>query len=265
MRRSTRFAVFFVALLPVCLSNQGQQDAVVISVDAAHAGAALSPSMFGIFFEDINFGADGGLYPELVKNRSFEFQEPLTGWHEVLGFSSKGIDRPKGELDIRTEDPLNPLNPHYLRVRVYEPGYGFRNSGFRGIGVESGAQYRFSAFARSGGPQSIRATITDGNGRELGSGKLEGFDDQWKRYETVIQTNATEQHAQLNLFVDGVGQLDLDMVSLFPVDTWKRRQNGLRKDLVQLLSDLHPGFLRFPGGHGRRHCAKANRYQSMER
>ena len=248
MRRSTRFAVFFVALLPVCLSNQGQQDAVVISVDAAHAGAALSPSMFGIFFEDINFGADGGLYPELVKNRSFEFQEPLTGWHEVLGFSSKGIDRPKGELDIRTEDPLNPRNPHYLRVRVYEPGYGFRNSGFRGIGVESGAQYRFSAFARSGGPQSIRATITDGNGRELGSGKLEGFDDQWKRYETVIQTNATEQHAQLNLFVDGVGQLDLDMVSLFPVDTWKRRQNGLRKDLVQLLSDLHPGFLRFPGG-----------------
>ena len=248
MSKGTWFAVFFVALLPVCLSSQGQQDAAVISVDAAHAGAALSPSMFGIFFEDINFGADGGLYPELVKNRSFEFQEPLTGWHEVLGFSSKGLDRPKGELDIRTEDPLNQLNPHYLRVRVYEPGYGFRNSGFRGMGVESGAEYRFSAYVRSGGPKSIRATVTDGSGREVGSGKLEGFDDHWKRYETVIRTNATEQHAQLNLFVDGVGHLDLDMVSLFPVDTWKHRQNGLRKDLVRLLSDLHPGFLRFPGG-----------------
>jgi len=248
MRRSTWIAVFFVALLPVCLSTQGQQDVAVISVDATHVGAALSPSMFGIFFEDINFGADGGLYPELVKNRSFEFQEPLTGWHEVLGFSSKGLDSPKGELGIRTEDPLNQLNPHYLRVRVYEPGYGFRNSGFRGIGVGIGAEYRFSAYVRGGGPKAIRATLTDGSGREIGIGKLEGFDEHWRRYETVIRTNATEQHAQLNLFIDGVGHLDLDMVSLFPVDTWKHRQNGLRRDLVQLLSDLHPGFLRFPGG-----------------
>ncbi len=248
MNKSKWFAVFFVALLPVCLSSQGQQDAAVISVDAAHPGAALSPSMFGIFFEDINFGADGGLYPELVKNRSFEFQEPLTGWHEILGFSGKGFDPPKGELSIHTEDPLNQLNPHYLRVRVYESGYGFRNTGFRGIGVESGAEYRFSAYVRSGGPKSIRATITDGSGRELGSGKLEGFDDHWKRYETIIRASATEQHAQLNVFVDGIGNLDLDMVSLFPVDTWKHRPNGLRKDLVQLLSDMHPGFLRFPGG-----------------
>jgi alpha-N-arabinofuranosidase len=248
MSKSKWFAVLFFALLPVCLSSQGQQDAAVISVDAAHAGAALSPSMFGIFFEDINFGADGGLYPELVKNRSFEFQEPLAGWHEILGFSSKGFDPPKGELTIHTENPLNQLNPHYLRVRVYETGYGFRNSGFRGIGVESGAEYRFSAYVRSGGPKSIRATITDGSGRELGSGKLEGFDDHWKRYETIIHTNITEQHAQLNVFVDGIGNLDLDMVSLFPVDSWKHRPNGLRKDLVQLLSDMHPGFLRFPGG-----------------
>jgi alpha-N-arabinofuranosidase len=81
-----------------------------------HPGAAINPAMFGIFFEDINFGADGGLYPELVKNRSFEFQEPLTGWHEVLGFGPKGIDSPKGELGIHTESPLNPSNPHYLHV-----------------------------------------------------------------------------------------------------------------------------------------------------
>jgi alpha-L-arabinofuranosidase len=248
MSKNKWFAIFFIALLPVCLSSQGQHDTAVISVDAAHAGAALSPTMFGIFFEDINFGADGGLYPELVKNRSFEFQEPLTGWHEILGFSTKGFDPPKGELAVHTEDPLNQLNPHYLRVRVYESGYGFRNTGFRGIGVESSAEYRFSAYVRSGGPKSIRATITDASGRELGSGKLEGFDDHWKRYETVIRATATEQHAQLNIFVDGVGNLDLDMVSLFPVDTWKHRPNGLRKDLVQLLSDMHPGFLRFPGG-----------------
>ncbi len=160
-------------------------------MDAAHPGAAISPSMFGIFFEDINFGADGGLYPELVKNRSFEFQQPLTGWHEVLGFSGKGLDRPKGELGIRTEEPLNETNPHYLRVRVYEPGYGFYNSGFRGMGVESGAEYRFSVFVRSDGPKAIRAVLLDGSGHEIGSGKLEGFDRGWKKYETVIRANAT--------------------------------------------------------------------------
>ena len=248
MRKRTWFAISALTFLPVGLSCQSQQDPVVISVDAAHPGAAISPSMFGIFFEDINFAADGGLYPELVKNRSFEFSEPLTGWHEVLGFSKKGLDPPKGELSVRTENPLNPSNPHYLKVRAYETGYGFWNSGFRGIGVESGAEYRFSAYVRSGGPKAIRFTLTDGSGHEVGSGKLEGFDDHWKRYETVVRTTATVQHAQLNIFVDETGQVDLDMVSLFPVDTWKQRPNGLRKDIVQLLYDLHPGFLRFPGG-----------------
>jgi len=248
MRRETRLAVLILAFFPVLLISQDRQDSAVISVDAAHPGAPISPSMFGIFFEDINFAADGGLYPELVKNRSFEFPEALTGWHEVLGYSSKGLDRPKGELDVHTEDPLNQSNPHYLRVRVYEPGYGFWNSGFRGIGVENGAEYRFSAYVRSDGPKAIRATLTDGSGRVVGSGQLEGFDSHWKHYETVIRTDSTVPHGQLNLFVDQVGHLDLDMVSLFPVDTWNHRPNGLRKDLVQLLYDLHPGFLRFPGG-----------------
>jgi alpha-N-arabinofuranosidase len=248
MRRIIWFAVLSLALFPVRLFSQVQQNPVVIAVDAAHPGAPISSTMFGIFFEDINFAADGGLYPELVKNRSFEFQEPLTGWHEVRGFSSKGLDTPKGEMGVHTEGPLNQSNSHYLRVRVYESGYSFYNTGFRGIGVENGGEYRFSAYVRSGGPKSIRATITDESGHELGSGKLEGFDGNWKHYETVIRANTTEQHARLNLIVDEKGSLDLDMVSLFPVDTWKNRQNGLRKDLVQLLYDLHPGFLRFPGG-----------------
>ena len=248
MRITTWFAILAAAACPLGPLSQAQQSATVISVDAAHPGAAISPQMFGIFFEDINFAADGGLYPELVKNRSFEFQEPLTGWHEIMGFSDKGLDRPKGELGIHTEAPLNPMNPHYLRARVYEPGYGFYNTGYRGIGVSSGAEYRFSAYLRSSGPKSIRATLTDDEGHEIGSGKLEGFDGSWKRYETVIRANSTVQHARLNLFLDDTGSVDLDMVSLFPVDTWKNRPNGLRKDLVQLLYDMHPGFVRFPGG-----------------
>ena len=245
MRRKLWLVALCIAFLPVSIIGQ---DAAVISIDASHPGAAISPSMFGIFFEDINFGADGGLYPELVKNRSFEFQEPMTGWHEVLGYSGKGLDTPKGELGVHSEDALNPTNPHYLRVRVYEPGYAFYNTGFRGMGIEEGAEYRFSAYVRSRGPQAVRATVTDESGKELGSGKLEGFDGQWKRYETVIRMNTTAEHARLNLMVDEKGSLDLDMVSLFPVDTWKHRPNGLRKDLVQLLYDMHPGFLRFPGG-----------------
>ena len=205
MRKTTQFGVLWFALVQACLFSQGNQDVAVISVDIAHPGAAISPSMFGIFFEDINFGADGGLYPELVKNRSFEFQDPMTGWHEVLGFGAKGLDSPKGELGVHNEDPLNQSNPHYLRVRVYEPGYAFYNTGFRGMGIENGAEYKFSAQVRSSGPRAIRATITDEGGRTLGGGTLAGFDQHWKRYETVIRMNATAQHARL---IDGNNSVD---------------------------------------------------------
>ena len=239
--------LLFLALFPLGHTDN-QQGPAVINVDVAHPGASISPQMFGIFFEDINFAADGGLYPELVKNRSFEFDKPLTGWHEIMGISAKGIETSKGELSVRTDEPLNDTNPHYLRAKVYESGYGFWNSGFRGIGLESGSEYRFSAYVRSEGGKSVRATLTDPSGREIASGKLEGFNGKWQRYETVIRANATVQKAQMNLFVDGQGHVDLDMVSLFPVDTFNHRPNGLRKDLGELLKDLHPGFIRFPGG-----------------
>jgi alpha-N-arabinofuranosidase len=257
MRLKIHLAILLLAFLPSSLPGQDRGGAAVISVDAAHPGAQISPSMFGIFFEDINFAADGGLYPELVKNRSFEFSEPLTGWHEILGYApGKGLDPPKGEFAVRSDDPLNPSNPHYLRVRAYNSGYGFYNTGYRGIGVRRGAEYRFSAYVRAQGSQagssngsmSLRATLTDPAGRIVGTGKLENFDGTWKRYEVIVKADATADRAQLNLYLDEPGQLDLDMVSLFPVDTWKGRSNGLRKDLVQLLYDMHPGFLRFPGG-----------------
>ena len=238
-----------VVVVSVGLVVRGQQKVSRIVVDGAHPGAAISPSMFGIFFEDINFAADGGLYPELVKNRSFEFNEPLAAWHDIMVVDTKGIAPGKGELRIRTDQPLNASNPHYLRVKVYEPGYGFYNTGFRGMGVESGKEYRFSAYARSGDVKAVRVTLTDEAGHKIASGKLDGFGPgAWKRHETVLRANATADKARLNLFVDEKGSVDLDMVSLYPVDTWKGRPNGLRKDLVQLLADMHPGFIRFPGG-----------------
>ena len=237
-----------LALIPLTVVSQESKNPVVINVDVAHPGAAISPQMFGVFFEDINFAADGGLYPELVKNRSFEFDEPLAGWHEIMNIGPQGISASKGQMTVHAENPLNAMNPHYLRARAYEAGYGFYNTGFRGMGITSGAEYRFSAYVRSEGPKTIRAQVVDESGHELASGKLEGFDGNWKRYETVIRANATTQHARLNVFVDEPGSVDLDMVSLFPVDTWNHRANGLRKDIVQLLYDMHPGFIRFPGG-----------------
>lgn len=113
------FATLALALLRVSPAIPGQQHSTVISVDAAHPGASISPAMFGIFFEDINFGADGGLYPERIKNRSFEFDQPLAGWHAILPINTQGeLDSTRGELDLRTDEPLNASNPHYLRLRA---------------------------------------------------------------------------------------------------------------------------------------------------
>ena len=241
----------------------------VLTVDLAHPGAQISPHQFGIFFEDINFAADGGLYPELIKNRSFEFAQPLAAWHEILPITAThdGIENPRGEMSVQTAAPIAPTNPTYLRLRDYASDYGIYNTGFRGMGIESGAEYRFSAWIRipqntinpqtgktdsthsaAGHPQEIRATITDENNHEIASGNLEHFTSQWAHYETILHSSATSQKARINLFLDQPGTIDLDMVSLFPTDTWKHRPNGLRKDLVQLLADMHPGFIRFPGG-----------------
>ncbi len=248
MNLKSALVILFVCAMGVGFARKGQQGATVISVDAAHPGAAISPSMFGIFFEDINFGADGGLYPERIKNRSFEFDQPLAGWHQILAVKAGGIDSPNGSMQIRSDNPLNRMNPHYLRLTAENAGFGISNTGFRGIGVETGAEYRFSAYVRAGVANKLRATLTDEAGKEIGSAILTGFGRDWKRIESVVRASGTSEHAQFNLFVEQKGSVDLDMVSLFPVDTWNRRPNGLRKDLVQLLHDMHPGFIRFPGG-----------------
>jgi alpha-L-arabinofuranosidase len=219
----------------------------VVTLDISRPGPAISPTMFGQFFEDINFGADGGLYPERVKNRSFEFTEPLAAWRKVEHHGAQG------ELIVRTEGALNENNPHYLRLRIYTPagGYGVVNSGFRGMGVESGAEYVLSAYVRaqSGGPRTLAARLMGGErGQPLAEATLTGFTSEWKRYETTLRPTAAHARAQLEIVSNGEGEIDLDMVSLYPRETWKNRPNGLRNDLVQLLADMKPGFLRFPGG-----------------
>src|SRR5262252_9107071 len=137
MLPTSLIALLAAVLVPVTSRTQAPSTPAVITVDAGHPGAEISPTMFGVFFEDINFGADGGLYPELIKNRSFEFDQELAGWHPILPITSKGdLAATRGELILRTAEPLNTSNPHYLRVHAYVPGYGVWNSGYRGIGVK---------------------------------------------------------------------------------------------------------------------------------
>ena len=202
--------------------------------------------MFGIFLADINFGVDGGLYPELVKNRSFEFSEPLAAWHEIMVVNGKGIDVSKGELLVRTDDPLNASNPHYLRVRTYDTGYGFFNPGFRGMGVKEGAISSPPSCARTDQPRYAPPSPMGRGTKSAAASWMASAANGTIRNRDSRECHRAESAAEPVRRWHGFARPR--MVSLFPVDTWNHRPNGLRKDLVQLLYDMHPGFIRFPGG-----------------
>ncbi len=241
---TTLLCVLMAIQTPLTAAQSNTTGTITVQVDKP--GAAIPSTQFGIFFEDINFGADGGLYPERVKNRSFEFPVALMGWQKIEGNGAKGT------LTVSDQNPINANNPHYLHVGVETAAaaFGLSNEGFRGIGVQKDAQYVFSVFARrdESSPITLRAELVDASGKSLGQAKLGSFTDQWRKNSVTLRATATEAKARLNVFIEGRGSIDLDEVSLFPKDTWKNRPNGLRSDLVQLLSDLKPGFVRFPGG-----------------
>src|SRR5262245_27400735 len=234
------------ALILVCLTIAAYAQPQTITVQMDKPGAPLNPNQFGIFFEDINFGADGGLYPERIKNRSFEFTDPLMGWKKIE------LSGAKGSVAILDQEPLNPNTAHFLRLKLETPGGGFgiSNEGFKGIGVQKGSLYNFSVYARSGDGTAVtmRIELVNAAGQKLGQAKLGAFTKEWRKHMTQFRATATEAQATLNLVLEGRGILDLDMVSLFPKETWGNRPNGLRPDLVQFLKDMKPGFIRFPGG-----------------
>ena len=217
-----------------------------LDIDVKKVGAPIQSTMYGIFFEDINFAADGGLYAELVKNRSFEFpQGPLQGWKAF------------GKVEVRNDGPFD-RNPHY--VRLMEPGHphkwtGLDNEGFFGIGLKEGEQYRFSVWARvpDGGKATLRVEFVNTASMEeqqfFTQARVQIEGSEWKKYQVVMTSAETNAKATLRIFLESRGTtVDVEHVSLFPVDTWKGHENGLRKDLAQALYDLHPGIFRFPGG-----------------
>ncbi|MFL9844872.1 alpha-L-arabinofuranosidase C-terminal domain-containing protein [Flavobacterium sp. ST-119] len=211
-------------------------------------GIEIQPTMYGIFFEDINFGADGGLYAEMVKNRSFEFDDPLMGWSQPNS-DRHSFNNKSGYASI-VQDKLTG-NKNYARVEVNDDkGYSLINEGYRGMGVKAGETYNLSVMAalQSGSISTVTFEFIDEGGNGVGSAQIRLSGKDWAAYNAQIKANKTVEKARLKITFTGTGVIAMDMVSLFPEDTWKGRKNGLRKDLVQKLYDLNPGFLRFPGG-----------------
>ena len=189
--------------------------APIITVQANQPGAKINPAMWGIFFEDINFGADGGLYAEMVENRGFEFPDPLMGWFKL------SPSKARGQLSIQTENPFNAKNPHYLRIESKGTDlFGVANVGFRGMGVKQGEAYNFSTWIRNvSGSPALRIELYSGDGALLDTVRLENLSSDWEKRTAVLHPNDTDGKARLYVLVDGKGTVDVDFVSLFPENT----------------------------------------------
>ena len=246
MFQKSLFYSMMLCLLLIAQNIQAQKVSE-ITVKVNQRVNTVPASMWGIFFEDINFAADGGIYAELVKNRSFSFIDPLMGWKWISKDEGKGDG-----LLYNSGDLLRP-NKRYVSIQSANDNgsYGLSNEGFRGMGIKKDAGYRLTLTARNG-DQNIAANImvelVDSTGKVLAENQLSGLTKDWRKYEVILKPVKTEANARLNVFVKGKGLVEIETVSLFPVDTWKERKNGLRSDLVQLLADMKPGFVRFPGG-----------------
>ena len=264
--RQIRF--FFYSFLLLC--RVSAQD---LTVHVGKPGPAISPSMWGIFFEDINMAADGGLYAELIKNRSFAFNAPLMGWTEHRTAAGDGT------LLVLNRSAENANNPRFIRLTHFNDNpYGLSNEGFRGMGITAGETYHFSVWARpvggAAGVLMLRLELRTADGQVIGNGRLalpgaraDGgtvgvvSTGGWEKDSVGFVATATAAKAQLYIWLEGQGSIDLNFLSLFPGHTWKERPGGLRADLVQLLADMHPGFIRFPGGCIVEGRDLSNRYQ----
>ena len=235
--------IFLSVALLSCLQFVSVAQVHRFEIDTRNPGARVRNTMYGIFFEDINFGGDGGLYGELVKNRSFEFSQPLSCWKEF------------GNVVVKDDGPFDRC-PHYVMLmpsnHIRRPS-GIQNEGYFGIGILGREPYRFTVWAKAPqGKARIRVQLIDESPltfqQEFAEDTIDIHGDDWKKYECVLQADQTHPDGRLRVFMDGQEPVCLEHVSLFPVHTFRDRPNGLRADVAEALSELHPGVLRFPGG-----------------
>lgn len=242
----------------LCLAAGATAQTRQFDVNTKKAGAPIQPTMYGIFFEDINYAADGGLYGELVKNRSFEFPQNFMGWKTF------------GNILLKDDGPFD-KNPHYVRLAYSghsDKFTGLENEGYFGIGYHKDTDYRLSVWARvpDGGEGSVRVMLCDpatmGERQQFAEQQIKVDSKDWKKYTVTLKATKDVSKGTLRLMLSrGSATLDLEHISLFPADTYKGRDNGMRRDLGQALEDLHPGVFRFPGGCIVEGTDLATRYQ----
>lgn len=242
-----RFCVCMFCIM-IAVNEGMAQSNKVFTVKTNQVKGSIQPTMWGIFFEDINMGADGGIYAELVKNRSFEFFKPLMGWT---------IQRKKfveGDILVLNRKEENGTNPRFIRVTAKSAAkgdLGLVNEGFRGMGIKKDLRYDFSVLYRQQTPGTrLHVELINARGQGIGDTAfaLSANDKAWHKQSVSFHATATEPKGKMNVWFEGDGVVDLDMISLFPSDTWKNRPGGMRADMIQLLADMKPGFIRFPGG-----------------
>jgi len=234
---------------------------VAVTAQPVKGGKKISSDLFGLFFEDINYSADGGLYAELVQNRSFEYNptersewNPFSFWEYISpGFSY-------GRVSVETSAPIHLNNPHYLVLDVEHvgkevkfvgiSGVGLKNSGFDGMVVKANDQYNFSMFVRqlSKEPISFNISLQTPKGEVIAESKISTSSNDWTKYAASLKPTQNCDTASLVILATTEGKFAIDVISLFPEKTFKNRPNGLRADLAQMLADMKPAFIRFPGG-----------------
>ena len=217
------------------------KQSVTATLTVQNQEKAISDKLIGIFFEDLSYAADGGLYAELIQNRDFEYNakdrrewNAATAWHSL---------RP---IEIATEHPLSSNNPHYA---LLWPQDTLWNEGWDGINVVAGKKYDFSMYVLAGGQnQTFLIQLIGQDGTELASSKLKTAASNWQQYATVLTAKKSDAKARLAIIPQKTAHVGVDMISLFPQETFMNRKNGLRRDLAQVIADLKPKFVRFPGG-----------------
>ena len=212
----------------------------------------ISDMLIGIFFEDINYAADGGLYAELVQNRGFEYQLSDRKGSDMTWTAKKAwsLSDDEASFAIDTVAPIHKNNKHFAVLDIEKPGVALVNEGFNGISLKQGEKYNFSVFAKmlNGAKNNLRVALVDENGEVLTEVKTKAFSGNWKKLDAQLTATKTTAKAKLQVIPQEAGKVALDMISLFPENTFKNRKNGLRADLAQVIADMKPRFVRFPGG-----------------